>query len=357
MKFRRTIVLFLLSLSPVVSFSATAPNPPADTPESVKAQVRRAFSLVGHWDITKMDVRLEQEVVNGMKEAPAAAGEMRLVSTLGEYGSFDVSPGGSISGDGQANYEFRVAAGSAAFSGGPATSPIGLSVTIPVGAAAALDPSQDENGVRKFSITGNADLEARTIALNSFKPAGGPLKVVIRPGGSRFTFAAWPPMTNVSATKVIVQGSSLLLRAKGNVGRFVVTFEAVKFVNLEPLFTTLLTLAGQAGPAGAPGTTGAAGGAGPKGDPGSSGGSGGGSASSPLAGTVKVPIGGSAVVKFNAPLASAKYAVSLTPASAPAFQGSITYSDKTPAGFTVRAASASAKPGEQISVDWIAIPY
>jgi hypothetical protein len=79
-----------------------------------------------------------------------------MTCSLGEYGGFDVSTGGQITGSGKTNYQFRVAAGSSAFSA--------ISVTIPVGAVAMMDAS--ETGERNFSITGQADF-LENLATNS----------------------------------------------------------------------------------------------------------------------------------------------------------------------------------------------
>jgi hypothetical protein len=340
---------------------------------SVQDKIRKAFSLAGHWNIVKMDVHYAGDLSNPttLREAAAASGEILVASSLGEYGGFDVSTDGQITGSGKANYQFRVAAGSSAFSGGPATPLIGMSVTIPVGAVAMMDAS--ETGERSFSITGQADLAKRTISLKAFQPSGGPLKIIVRPGGNQFTVPAWPPMTNVTPTGVLIEGASLLLRASGMVGKINVAIEAVKYVDLAPLFEAIQT-GGPPGPAGPKGDRGDAGPAGskgdkgdpgPKGDPGAkgdpgsggSGGNAGGASSTNLAGTVAVPIGGSAPVMFRTPMASVNYAVSLTASGSQGPSREVTSSDKTPTGFTVHVLSGMGGTPGSVKVDWIVVPY
>ena len=333
---------------------------------SVQDKIRKAFSLAGHWNIVKMDVHYAGDLSNPttLHEAAAATGEILVASSLGEYGGFDVSTGGQITGSGKANYQFRVAAGSSGFSGGPATPLIGMSVTIPVGAVAMMDAS--ETGDRNFSITGQADLEKRTISLKAFQPSGGPLKIIVRPGGNQFTVPAWPPMTNVTPTDVLIEGASLLLRTSGMVGKLNVAIEAVKYVDLAPLFEAIQT-GGPPGPKGDRGDPGPAGPKGDKGDPGpngdpsaksnpSSGGSGGASSTN-LAGTVAVPIGGSAPVTFRTPMANVNYAVSLTASGSQGPSREVTSSDKTPTGFTVHVLSGVGGTPGSVKVDWIVVPY
>jgi collagen triple helix repeat protein len=348
---------------------------------SVQDKIRKAFSLAGHWNIVKMDVHYAGDLSNPttLHEAAAATGEILVASSLGEYGGFDISTGGQITGSGKANYQFRVAAGSSAFSGGPATPLIGMSVTIPVGAVAMMDAS--ETGERNFSITGQADLAKRTISLKAFQPSGGPLKIIVRPGGSQLTVPAWPPMTNITPTEVLIEGASLLLRASGMVGKLNVAIEAVKYVDLAPLFETIQTGGppgpagprgdrgdpGSAGPKGDKGDPGPAGSKGDKGDPGTKGdpgakgnpgsGGSGGASSTNLAGTVAVPIGGSALVTFRTPMASVNYAVSLTASGSQGPSREVTSSDKTPTGFTVHVLSDEGGTPGSVKVDWIVVPY
>ncbi len=331
----------------------------AQTPrESMADKVRKAFSLVGRWEITRCDVVYASSTHNAMPEASAAQLNILVQSELGSSAYFDVAPGGAISGVGQAQYVYRVAAGT--------TNPMSIgNVNVPVGAVCSF--AQGEKGVRDFSITGQADLVARTIKLNAFQPTGADLKMVTMPGRSAFTTPAWPAMTNVEA-KVIVAGSSLLLRASGLVGNIKCTLEAVKYVDLAPLFTAIEELIGGVGVAGAPGAAGTPGGAGAPGAAGAGGapgapaggggvgeqpGRGGGSVSL-LAGTVSVPLGGSATVSFRAPLAGGSYAVALTPKSGPG--AAVTFSEKTPAGFRVNAAKQGLSAGS-VDVDWVVAPY
>lgn len=338
---------------------------------SVQDKIRKAFNLAGHWNIVKMDVHYAGDLSNPttLHEAAVATGEILVASSLGEYGGFDVSTSGQIIGSGKANYQFRVAAGSSAFSA--------MSVTIPVGAVAMMDAS--ETGERNFSITGQADLAKRTISLKAFQPSGGPLKIIVRPGGSQLSVPAWPPMSNITPTEVLIEGASLLLRASGMVGKLNVAIEAVKYVDLAPLFEAIQTGGpagskgdrGDPGPAGSkgdkgdPGPAGSKGDPGPKGDPGAkgnpgsggSGGNAGGVSSTNLAGTVAVPIGGSAPVTFRNPMASVNYAVSLTASGSQGPSREVTYSDKTPAGFTVHVVSGVGGTPGNVKVDWIVVPY
>jgi hypothetical protein len=335
---------------------------------SVQDKIRKAFNLAGHWNIVKMDVHYAGDLSNPttLHEAAVATGEILVASSLGEYGGFDVSTSGQITGSGKANYQFRVAAGSSAFSA--------MSVTIPVGAVAMMDAS--ETGERNFSITGQADLAKRTISLKAFQPSGGPLKIIVRPGGSQLTVPAWPPMTNITPTEVLIEGASLLLRASGMVGKLNVAIEAVKYVDLAPLFEAIQTSGpagpkGDPGPAGPkgergdPGPAGSKGDPGPKGDPGAksnagsggSGGNAGGASSTNLAGTVAVPVGGSAPVTFRTPMASVNYAVSLTASGSQGPSREVTFSDKTPTGFTVHVLSGVGGTPSNVKVDWIVVPY
>lgn len=335
---------------------------------AVQDKIRKAFNLAGHWNIVKMDVRYAGDLSNPttLHEAAVATGEILVASSLGDSGGFDVSTSGQITGSGKANYQFRVAAGSSAFSA--------MSVTIPVGAVAMMDAS--ETGERNFSITGQADFAKRTISLNAFQPSGGPLKIIVRPGGSQLTVPAWPPMTNVTPTGVLIEGASLLLRASGMVGKLNVAIEAVKYVDLAPLFEAIQTggpagpkgdpgPAGPKGERGDPGPAGSKGDSGPKGDPGAkgnpgsggSGGNAGGVSSANLAGTVAVPVGGSAQVTFRTPMASVNYAVSLTASGSQGPSREVTFSDKTPTGFTVHVLSAVGGTPGNVKVDWIVVPY
>jgi len=195
-------------------------------------------------------------------------------------------------------------------------------------------------------------------------------------------------MTNVQ-TEVLVQGASLLLRAAGKVGKFNAAVEAVKYIDLTPLFEGL-GLAGPPGPAGPPGAKGDKGGkgdpgpkgelgpagpvgpAGPtglkgdkgepgqKGDPGAAGPGGGtGAGANLLAGTVQVPVGQEVTVTFPSPLPNDHYAVNLMPSSAPPSLWLVSYANKTRTGFSVLLLPAASQPASTsvVPVDWIAKPY
>jgi hypothetical protein len=86
------------------------------------------------------------------------------------------------------------------------------------------------------------NLAERIISLHAFKPAGDPLQVLVRPGGGQIQIPAWPPMTSVE-TGLLVQGASLVLQARGTVGKFQVAFEAVKSVDLVSLFESIAAIA------------------------------------------------------------------------------------------------------------------
>jgi hypothetical protein len=278
--------------------------------EKMRLKIREAFSLVGTWTITRMDVALHFGGTNPgtIPEAAALSSSVNvdIGSSLGESASFAVASNGGITGGGTARYRYRVAAGS---QGG-----IPLPVPIPVGAAALMS----EAGTRRFTVTGRADFATRTITLKPFKAEGGPLKMVIRPGGSQFEVSLAPPMTGIEQG-VVMHGATLLLRAGGTLGAgnktVDATFEAVKYVDLAPLFEELVSVAGSMGPPGPRGERGEPGVAGPRGErgepgpPGDRGSSSSGTA--PLAGSVSVPIGGASAVTFKIPLASNRYAVSL----------------------------------------------
>src|SRR5712675_933972 len=111
----------------------------AYTQETLADKVRHAFSLVGHWEIIKMDVIRASNVSNPNTIPEAALGKVSITvqSELGGYGSFDVAAGGSITGDGEAQYTYMVSAGSTAFSFS--------NITFPVGASAVME---GDNGVR-----------------------------------------------------------------------------------------------------------------------------------------------------------------------------------------------------------------
>lgn len=222
----------------------------------VRDQLARAFGLAGHWTITRMDVSLVSLTGNpsSVPAALAAAVTAEVGSGLGSGATFDVDSSGTVSGNGDAQYGFHIAAGSSALGAGAAASPFRVGISLPVGATASLD----EAGVRSFAIAGKADFARRVIMLGAFQPSGGPLVVIVRPGGARLDIPAWPAMTNVEAP-VVVEGASLLARASGVVGgQFRCTFEAVKYVDLASLFEQL----GAQGPPGPRGPQGPAGPAG-----------------------------------------------------------------------------------------------
>ena len=344
---RRSNMRQILIRSAAVMASLTVLTSYAQTPgEQMADLVKRAFSLVGRWEIVKMHVLRASDVSNPSTIPETSMGQVTILveSQLGSFGHFDIASGGAIAGQGQAQYQYRVAAGTTAFSWGP--------VNLPIGAVAMM---HQDDGVRKFSITGQADLAARTIKLNSFKAEGGPLKMIVRPGGSPFTVPTWPPMTNVEAD-VLVHGSSLLLRASGMLSGIKVSFEAVKYVDLMPLFMAFETMAG-AGPRGTPGAPSAAGGTGG----GTAGEGTGGRSVGPqalFAGTINVPVGGTVSVAFRSPMSSAGYAVSLTMMDGLAAGTSVTFLDKTPRGFKVHAAKQdSSSASASVKVDWVVTPY
>lgn len=297
---------------------------------------------------------------SNVPETAMGAVTVLLRSDLGESGYFDVAPGGAISGYGKVNYQFNVSAGTSAFSWGP--------VNLPIGAAASM---HNDNGVRDFSFTGTADLSARTIFLNVFQPTGSDLKMMIRPGGKVFTSVIWPPMTKVGPTKVMVNGSSMLLRASGVLSGIKVYFEAVKYVDMAGLFNDLEQYidyrvtnitnnsttnsnsgnnnsnSGNTGnnnnPNNNPPTTTT------DNDDGASGGG------SPLvAGAVNVAIGASNTVVFRVPQASANYAVALTPMNTPNNSPIVTYSDKTTTGFKIHVKGTGTGT---VKIDWVVTPY
>jgi hypothetical protein len=101
-----------------------------------------------------MNVIRASNVSNPNTVPQAALGKVSILvqSELGDYGSFDVAPGGSITGSGEVLYTYQVSAGSTAFSFN--------NITFPVGASALMN---GDNGIRKFSISGSADLVKRVI--------------------------------------------------------------------------------------------------------------------------------------------------------------------------------------------------
>ena len=190
------------------------------------------------------------------------------------------------------------------------------------------------------------------------------MKMVIRPGGSQFEVSLAPPMTGIEQG-VVMHGATLLLRAGGTLGAgnktVDATFEAVKYVDLAPLFEELVSVAGSMGPPGPRGERGEPGVAGPRGERGEPGPPGdrrsSSSGTAPLAGSVSVPIGGASAVTFKIPLASNRYAVSLTPENRPDSGTNVSFSNKTPTGFFVNVAAQAAQArGGTVKVDWLAVP-
>jgi hypothetical protein len=213
----------------------------AQTP-SVRTQIEQAFSLAGHWTVTRLDVSLVSLTTDPSSVPSALVGAVNaeIRSALGSGATFDVDPGGAIHGSGHAQYLMQVTAGSASIGGGSNFGALGVGFSVPVGASATLD----EPGTRSFTISGQADERARALSLNAFQPAGGPLSVMIRPGGGHLSVPVWPAMTNVDAS-VVVEGASLVARAAGVVGgKFRCAFEAVKYVDLGPLFDALAAAPG-----------------------------------------------------------------------------------------------------------------
>ena len=197
----------------------------------LREEVRKAFSLVGRWEIVRMDVRLVSHQVTGLGVATVS---IELGSRLGQDGYFDVSPTGQITGGGEAIFDFRVEASSSGPSVQvPALIPGMNFMRLQPGAVATL--RADETGTRRFTIKGTADLQRRTIALEAFQVPGQPLQMVTMPGAAQFASAAWPPMTNVSATEVVPTGAALRLRASGVLQNIRVSFEAVKYLDMQTL--------------------------------------------------------------------------------------------------------------------------
>jgi hypothetical protein len=201
------------------------------------------------------------------------------------------------------------------------------------------------------------------VQLKAFQPKGDPLNVVVRPGGARLKIPIWPAMTNVE-NKVLVHGTTLLLQASGKVGDYHVTFEAVKYVNLAPLFETMAK--GEPGPQGPPGPRGPngekgdKGERGDKGDPGPRGERGPASPGAELrAGMVRVPLGGRQTVTFEAPMNTDGYSVHLTPAASGNLFVVARYAGKTAKGFIVEVQAVGTPPERAmtVSIDWIAVPH
>lgn len=194
--------------------------------DQISRKLHDEYGLVGQWTITKMDV--SKSFSGG---APAVQVSYDIGSSLAE-GSFEVQSNGAIVGQGRAAYRVRVSAGTSTKV--PVPFGIGgLLNALPVGAVAMLAP--DEDGVRPFRVTGQANLDGETISLHAFEPGGKPLKLLVQPTADLQDIALWPPMTNVSPTDVHTEGASLVLRAAGNVGGINVSIEARKYIDVQGL--------------------------------------------------------------------------------------------------------------------------
>lgn len=331
-----------------------------------RARIRAAFSPAGKWTITKMDVTIAtfsgtNPSIAGASSGGASMGNITIdiASSLGGDSFFQVHSDGRVTGEGTAAYRFAVAASSAAFG---ATIAGGLGIAIPVGAQAALADKPD----RKFTITGSSDLATGTITLNPFDVGGATLKGVITPGGHPFQWPAWPPMTKVES-KVLVHGTTLLYRAEGQLPfkkigdkqhYITVSFEAVKYVDLLPLFD--LGGAGPLGPKGDPGIkgdtgdAGAPGSRGEKGDPGERGPAG--SAVGYRAGSVRASVGRATEVRFARPMSDDKYVLILTPQLQNRSRWIVGFANKSAQGFSVLVLSADGGEGTgDAVVDWVAL--
>jgi hypothetical protein len=334
-------------------------------------RIRRAFSPVGVWTITKMEVVRTNFVGNNPSTVPEATlgtVTIDIGSSPAGKGTFEIGQDGSVTGLGKVQYRFRVSGGTSAVPAGT------LPMPLAVGASASIDEAAA--GVRAFTIEGKCDLLERKVFLQPFKPVGDPLKVAIRPTGLPLKIDLWPPMSKVES-KVIVQGSTLLLQSSGTLGQYHVTFEATKYVNLLPLFELLENRpagpsgpAGPRGPQGDPGERGPQGEPGPKGDVGPKGDKGdkgdpgprgerGPANDAHRAGTVTVTIGGRQSVAFNTPMDSDRYAIHLTPASSGPVLVAVRYAGKSTQGFTVEAQAIGTAPerATTVQVDWIAVPH
>jgi hypothetical protein len=353
--------------------------------EEIQRRIKAAFSPVGKWTITKMKVTIGAvEATNpsmpGAGSGGAAMGNVTIdiSSTLGGESYFEVSPEGTVSGQGTAIYSFDIAAGTTAF-GADITGSSGLGIAIPIGGHATLT----DDPVRPFTISGTADLESGRIALDAFDAGDGELKGAIRPGEHPFTWPVWPPMSKVEA-KVEVQGATLLYRVDGTLPfkiigdkehHIVLSFEAVKYVDLAPLFELAQSGpkgpkgdkgdkgdrgpkgdTGERGPKGDKGETGAMGDRGPKGDKGDRGEPG----RSPnwRAGSLPAEVGRPTEVRFETPMADGNYAVSLTPEIQDRSRWLVGFTRKTEHGFSILVAPANPNDAAQgeVQVDWLALP-
>lgn len=320
----------------------------------MRRQLEDAFSPVGTWTITKMDVVYVGELGRASTaEADPHRVNAKLKSSLSEIGTFTVGEDGAITGNGTALYEIRVSGKNAASGDWP----VAPSVPIPAGATAV------GSGNRDFTVTGTANLKRGIVSLKAFPVKGGPVEVNVVPGGGTVSFVAWSPMTNIEGP-VVTNGASLLLRGAGTVGKFHIQFEAVKHVDLRPLFEMLLSGGGTAGNGirGSDGT-GASNGAEGSGTAVGQAGQEGENATSRQdakdqtrwrAGSLVVSAGRPVKVTFRKPL-HGNYTVSLTPQS---HRGDyvVGYTTKTATGFNIHL-QAKQKVRGRVRIDWLAVPH
>jgi hypothetical protein len=371
---------FLLpAVAASVALAWPGPNALAqpDREAEVRQRIRQAFSPVGKWTVTKMDVTVAAFSGTNPEVEGAAIGQIviQINSAMGGDCSFEVHPDGTVTGGGTARYQFRVAAGTTE-AGASFSQSIGgglaAGFTIPVGGVATIAGSPE----RQFTITGVSDLEKRSIKLNAFNVEGEDLQIVVNPGNLSANFAAWPPMTNIESD-VLVHGATLLYRGDGKLPfkqigdkthYITVSFEAVKYVDLTLLFDLASDgAAGAAGPRGPKGDKGDKGDKGepgprgPKGDKGDKGEQGEqgerGSPADWIAGTVTAKVGEAVRVDLPRPI-EGDYVVCLTPQIDPAGPRTAGYLRKTPEGFHVLVVGTgpTSRPAPEVKVDWVAIP-
>jgi hypothetical protein len=231
-------ILGVVAVVYLVSGGATNAGAQVTPVDELNQKIHKEFGLVGQWTITKMDIS---------RSFAGAAGAAQASYDIGSSvveGMFEVQSGGNVVGQGHAAYRVRASAGTSTKI--PVPFGIGgLLNAMPVGAVAALAP--DDDGVRSFRFTGQANLAGRTISLNAFQPSGKPLKLLIQPTGAHQDFTLWPPMTNVSPTATATEGANLVLRASGNVSGISVAIEARKFVDVQGLFQMLVNTMARCG--------------------------------------------------------------------------------------------------------------
>jgi hypothetical protein len=110
--------------------------------------IKKAFSLVGHWNLTKLEVSKIAFAASNPSSVPSAAVgavSIDLGSSLGE-GFFEVDQNGTITGRGTALYRFRVSGGSST-AGVGTEGHTGLGFAVPVGAA-AIRATEDDGETR-----------------------------------------------------------------------------------------------------------------------------------------------------------------------------------------------------------------